>query len=52
MTLAQPHFAVEIALTHWWVCFTPLFNAQPDIFAVMNYCVEALSLFVYFPPIS
>jgi len=35
-TLAQPDF----------VCVSlPCFNAQPDIFAVMNCCVVALSLF-------
>ena len=36
---------LQITLTQWWVCFTPCFNAQPDIFAVINFSVVTLSLF-------
>ena len=45
-TLAQPDFVVRKLLWRSDECVSlPCFNAQPDIFAVMNYCVVALSLF-------
>jgi len=50
----QPHFAVvncsDAVLGVFYspvrkAPHTPVFNAQPDIFAVMSYCVVALSVF-------
>jgi len=35
-------FQLQIARTQWWECFAPCFNAQPDIFAIMNCCVVVL----------
>jgi len=43
-TLAQPHFVVANWRNDECVLL-PCFNTQPDIFAVMNGCVAALSLF-------
>jgi len=42
-TLAQPDFVVVNCSDVVNECFTPYFNAQLDIFAVMNCCVVALS---------
>jgi len=44
-TLAQSHFAVVNRPDVVMSVFYSRFNAQPDIFAVMNCCVVALSLF-------
>jgi len=44
-TLAQLHFAVVNRSDAVMCVSLPCFNAQPDIFAVMNCCVAALSLF-------
>jgi len=44
-TLAQPHFVVVNCSDAMVSVLLPCFNAQPYIFAVMNCCVVALSLF-------
>jgi len=41
----QPHFAVVNCSDVGMSVLLRCFNAQPDIFAVMNCCVVALSLF-------
>jgi len=44
-TLAPPHFAVVNCSAAVMSVLLSCFNAQTDIFAVMNCCVLALSLF-------
>ena len=43
---AQPHFAAVTFSDAVTIVFTPCFNVQPDIFALMNSCVVALMVFL------
>ena len=43
--LAQPHFSIVNCSDAVMSVLLPCFNTQPDIFAVINCCVIALSLF-------
>jgi len=43
--IAQPHFAVVNCSDELVCVLLPCFNAQPDIFAVMNCCVVELGVF-------